>query len=150
MNIIGRSDIAKLLGSIGLNERDMARLFENSLFPHSSGSPNTPPDFPTINAWEDEASICVESELPGFKVEDIEVQVTGASQLSIKGERKPPAVEGHFHRRERGFGQFARLITLPFEVQAGNVDARMRNGVLNIRVLKKTNDQSRKIEVRVV
>lgn len=150
MSVIGRSDFAKLLGSVELNERDLAHLFENGLSTNANAGPNAPTDFPAINAWEDETSIIVETELPGFRVEDIDLQVTGDNQLSIKGERQPPAVEGHWHRRERGFGQFARLVTLPFEVQAGNVDARMQNGVLNIRLLKKPNDQSRKIEVKVV
>lgn len=45
--------------------------------------------YPPLNLWEDAGKLYIEAELPGFKLEDLDIYVTGENQLSIKGERKP-------------------------------------------------------------
>src|SRR5262249_45359610 len=68
--------------------------------------------FPAVNVWEDSDTVFVEAELPGLDLKDLEIYVTGGNQLTIKGERKPPALEkGVWHRQERGFGAFTRTLT---------------------------------------
>ncbi len=105
--------------------------------------------FPAVNVWEDGDALHIEAELPGQKLEDLEIYVTGNNQLTLKGERKATTPEkGVRHRQERGFGKFVRTITLPFAVDANNVDARFEHGVLNIKLAKHESAKARKIVVK--
>lgn len=105
--------------------------------------------FPPINLWEDGDSVQVEAELPGFRLEDLDITVTGQNQLSIKGERKLEGPQkGVQHRRERFVGSFTRTLTLPVAIDAAQVDARLENGVLRIRLAKQEQAKPRKITVK--
>jgi HSP20 family protein len=86
-------------------------------------------------------------ELPGTSREEVEVSIAGRS-LTVSGERprfEPP--EGaHLLRRERPSGKFSLTIRLPAEVDPLGVVAKMREGVLDIR-LPKPSPRGRSIEV---
>ena len=80
--------------------------------------------YPPLNLWADDENLSVEAELPGIDISDLEIFVSGENQLSIKGERKPPQHEGGtWHRQERGFGGFSRMVELPEPVDAEKVTA---------------------------
>jgi HSP20 family protein len=105
--------------------------------------------FPALNIWEDDDNLFVEAELPGLELSDLEIYVSGENQLSLKGERKLPALEkGTWHRQERGYGAFSRLVELPYAVKAERVTAQFRNGVLTITLPKREEVKPRKIEVK--
>lgn len=104
--------------------------------------------FPAVNVWEDDQTLYAEAELPGLKMDDIEVYVL-ADELTIKGERKHNAADdATFHRRERGVGTFSRVLRLPVEVEADKVKADLRDGVLRIMLPKAQAARPRKIEVK--
>jgi HSP20 family protein len=106
--------------------------------------------FPALNLWEDNDNLFVEAELPGLELYDLEIYVNGDNQLTIKGERKRPAVEGGtWHRQERGYGTFSRLIELPQEVNADRVTAEFKNGILTITLPKREEIKPRRIQVKV-
>jgi HSP20 family protein len=106
--------------------------------------------FPPLNVWADESNLYVEAELAGFQLEDLEMYVTGENQLSIKGERKQPELQnGTWHRQERGFGAFSRVLELPDAVDSERVSAEFRQGVLTITLPKKEEVRPRRIEVKV-
>jgi len=87
--------------------------------------------------------------LPGFRLEDLEIFVTGQNELSIKGERKFQAPEKSVqHRQERFFGGFTRVLTLPMAIDVNQVDAHLENGVLRIRLGKQEQAKPRKISVK--
>ena len=68
--------------------------------------------FPALNVWEDETKVYVETELPGLDLESLEIYVNAGNQLSLKGERKEPEGQpGTWHRRERGYGAFSRVLS---------------------------------------
>lgn len=105
--------------------------------------------FPAVNMWENGNALHLEAELPGLKIEDLEIYVTGNTQLSIKGERKAVAPEKSVrHRQERPFGKFSRTWTLPFAVDPNKVEARFENGVLQIELAKHESAKPRKIAVK--
>jgi len=107
------------------------------------------PVFPPINVWEVDETLEIEAELPGLKLDDLEIFVTGNNQLTLKGERKAAMPEkGVRHRQERGFGKFVRTLTLPFAVDANKVEARFENGVLRINLAKHESAKARKIVVK--
>jgi HSP20 family protein len=105
--------------------------------------------FPALNIWQDEGTVYAEAELPGMELNDLEIFVTGGNQLTIKGERKEPKLDnGTWHRQERGFGSFARVVNLPVDVNAERVEARLANGVLTITMPKTEAAKPRKIVVK--
>ena len=105
--------------------------------------------YPPLNLWEDDNNLYVEAELPGFNLDDLEMFVTGENQLSIKGERKQPGLEnGTWHRQERGYGAFGRLMELPTPVDSDQVSAEFKNGVLTVKLPKKAEAKPRRIEVK--
>src|SRR5210317_1082347 len=127
---------------------EMNRLFGR--YGAGNGSDRTDAGYPALDLWEDEDKLYVEAELPGMELGDLEIFVNGDDQLSIKGERKPPEIaKASWHRRERGFGSFSRLMSLPHNVDAENVHAEFKNGVLTIAMPKKEESKPRRIEVKV-
>lgn len=103
---------------------------------------------PALNVWEDERSLYVEAELPGLKMEDLELLVSGG-ELTIKGQRPEAGGEGvTYHRRERERGDFTRVIRLPVAVEADKVEASLKAGILTIRLPKSDSARMRRIEVK--
>lgn len=105
--------------------------------------------FPAVNLWQGEQSVALTAELPGFKPDDIDIQVKDDA-LTISGERELPETgdKAVWHLRERPVGKFARTIRLPFRVDAEKVDARFVNGVLEIELVRPEEDRPRRIEVK--
>jgi len=121
----------------------------NRLFGRYNGSRTMPPAGPAVNVWEDETNVYAEADLPGMKLERLEVFVTEGNQLTLQGERQPTPVEGAvWHRQERGFGQFLRQITLPSLVDADKVEAKYEFGVLHLTLPKSAAAKPHKITVK--
>ena len=104
--------------------------------------------FPAVNVWEDNDAFHLEAELPGLKQEDVNIAVTQRNVLTLSGERKPEEGEGRWHRRERGFGRFQRVLRLPAPVDADKVEARLDNGVLRLTLPKHEDAKPRRIAVK--
>jgi HSP20 family protein len=126
---------------------EMNQLFDR--WGSGEGPPSAYTAQPALNVWEDSDHVCLEVELPGLELKDLEIYVTGGTQLTLKGERRPAGPErGVWHRRERQFGGFARSLTLPYPVNADKVDAKLENGVLTVRLAKHESARPRKIPVK--
>ncbi len=105
--------------------------------------------YPAINVWEEGNDAIIEAELPGLNIEDVNVLVS-ANDVTLNGERKACQGEcknGAFIRRERPESAFTRVVTLPWDVDAANVSAKLVDGVLTIRMAKLQPSQSKKITV---
>lgn len=106
--------------------------------------------FPAVNVWEGEEKLFAEAEVPGLKLDDLEILIKG-DELTIKGERKSGQQEGvTYHRRERGSGPFCSVIRLPVEVEVEGVEASLENGVLTMEMPKSAKARPRKIEVKAL
>ena len=139
--IIGRYPVLRL-------RNEMDRLFEGLFERAPAAGPVGTNAFPTLNVWEDDGKLYVEAELPGLKLDDLELYVDG-NELTVKGQRQETREEdASYHRRERGVGPFSRVIQLPVEVDAENVDAALRNGILTITLPKAQAVMPRRIEVK--
>jgi HSP20 family protein len=126
---------------------EMNRLFERWAAPGSTAAARA--EFPPVNVWEEGDHLYVEAELPGLDLKGLEIYVTGGNQLTFQGEAKPPVPDkGVWHRRERLFGRFSRTLTLPYPVDAEKVEARLENGVLQVRLAKHESARPRKIAVK--
>jgi HSP20 family protein len=125
---------------------EMDRLFRRSDWNRAEQAPVA---FPPLDLWQDGDSLYIEAELPGMEIDNLEIYVTGGNQLSIRGERKPPTVEkGTWHRQERGYGQFSRLLTLPCDVKTDEVEAEFKNGVLTITLPKCEAAKPRRLSIK--
>ncbi|CAN5506627.1 Hsp20/alpha crystallin family protein [soil metagenome] len=106
-------------------------------------------EFPAINVWTSEEGALVRTELPGVPPEQVDISLVNDT-LTIKGQRCSESTEDdqRCHRLERGFGQFARSIKLPFAVEPEAVNADFRDGILQIELPRAAVEKPRKISVR--
>ena len=104
--------------------------------------------YPPLNVWEDDGHLYAEAELPGMKLDDIQVTLTEGDQLTISGERKWGGDEAQWHRQECGYGRFSRTITLPYPVEADRVEARYEAGVLTLTLPKAEAVKPKRITVK--
>ena len=135
------------LGTLRYMQREMDRLFGRS----DSGDSRRVGGgtYPPVNVLNGSDDIIVQCELPGIKREDMDLSITGET-LVIKGSLAAPAEEGQvrYHRQERGFGQFSRTIVLPDKIDADNIQAEYKAGILSIRLPKSEAARPRQIEIR--
>jgi HSP20 family protein len=105
-------------------------------------------EFPPVNVWRGEDGIVVTAEVPGVRLDDMDLSVH-QNTLTIKGKREVQAQEPDvsFHRRERLYGPFGRTIALPFPVDSERVTASSENGVLTIVLPRPESDKPRKIHI---
>lgn len=104
---------------------------------------------PSINVSETDADIKVKAELPGLEAKDIEISVSG-DILTLKGEKKEEKEEKEekYYYKEQYAGTFQRSLRLPAEVQSDKVDAKFKNGVLNIVLPKAEGTETKKIKIK--
>lgn len=123
--------------------RQLDQLFDD--FMGVSGTPSVTTWTPTVELIEKGDNLLLTSYLPGVSADDVDVQVTRESVL-ITGQRKRedlPEGDRMLHSDVR-YGQFRRLIELPYEVQNGNVDASFEDGILNL-ILPKIEEEKNKV-----
>lgn len=101
-----------------------------------------------VDIYEDEDSLTVEAELPGFAKDEIDINIE-QGVLSIHAERKQvERKEGTTHVNERRYLRVARKFTLPSSVDATNVDAKLADGILTLKLSKRDEVKPRKIQVQ--
>ncbi len=103
--------------------------------------------FPAFNVWANDDGAAVTSELPGVRMDDLDITVSG-KRIVIKGTRKDSEGSGvRYMRRERPAGDFSRSFEMPFQIDAGRVSARLNQGVLQVDLPRAEVDKPRKIVV---
>lgn len=124
---------------------DMDRLFDNafrtfgmpSLFhrEHVSGLGEGVMLKPKVDIASSDKKYEIAVEVPGVKTEDIDLELNGR-KLIIRGEKihEEKKEEKDFHRVERSYGSFQRILTLPEDVKLDSVKANSKDGVLKIEI----------------
>jgi HSP20 family protein len=106
---------------------------------------------PAVDIFETDAhEVVLKAELPDVKKEDIGVTVEN-NVLTLTGERKQEQStrREQFQRVERRFGSFSRSFTLPASVDAGQIAASYKDGVLTIRLPRREEAKPKQISVNV-
>jgi HSP20 family protein len=104
--------------------------------------------FPSLNMFHDKDGLVVRAEVPGIPPDQIAVTVEHR-RLSITGKRQQvDRDKGSYHRRERRYGEFARSVQLPEDVDADKATAECRNGLLTVRIPKSAAAKPRQISVQ--
>ncbi|REJ65983.1 MAG: Hsp20/alpha crystallin family protein [Planctomycetota bacterium] len=141
------SDLDRIFS--GAFDRDFAR-FEGSRSPRGWAPP--------LDVTEEDDTYHFEVDVPGFRLEDIDVTIEGR-KVTIAG--KParedatehdgtdePTTPRTIHLRERHADAFSRTVTMPVHVDATKAEASLSDGVLSLRVPKAEAARQHKIEVR--
>ena len=106
---------------------------------------------PAVDIFEtDSHEVVIKAELPDVKKEDIGVTFEN-NVLTLTGERKQEqsTKREQFQRVERRFGSFSRSFTLPASVDAGQIAASYKDGVLTIRLPRREEAKPKQISVNV-
>jgi HSP20 family protein len=137
---------------------EMDRLFEDAGFgsswlgrPYSQRSElNSFAWSPQIETFQRDNQFVLRADLPGLNKDDLKVIVDG-NCLAIQGERKKEWTSdqegGGGYRSERSYGSFYRCVELPQGVQAENVSATFRDGVLEVKMPAAEQKQARRVEI---
>ena len=121
-----------------LVRNEVERMFDNVLASHSGTRA-----YPSLNMIDDDNNVYVEAELPGVRMEDVDVTVADGV-LTISGRRTVTTpVDTNAIRRERGDLEFERSISL----EANGTEAVLREGVLLLTMPKSENAKARRVQV---
>ena len=130
---------------------DMDELFHNRLASVLGGAGLESVAWsPVVDIEETKNDYVIRAELPGLDKDKVKVVVEDGI-LTLSGERDlERKVEGKtFHRVERSYGTFSRSFTLPEAVNSEGVEAKFKDGLLEIHVAKLEELLPKSIEVRV-
>ncbi|HNX41742.1 MAG: Spore protein SP21 [Candidatus Aminicenantes bacterium ADurb.Bin508] len=103
---------------------------------------------PATDIWETPENFMLRAELPGFKREEISLEVK-ENLLTIGGERKEEFDQEQVHcfRRESFRGSFQRAYLLPNNIDTSRIKATMEKGVLEITLPKSERAKAKRIEI---
>jgi len=108
----------------------------------------TRPVAPAVDIFEDAAGITLLADMPGVSRESLDVRLDG-DELAVEGR-----VELQLQEDMRSVWaevqapRFRRVFTLSRELDAGRIEANLKDGVLQLRIPKQAQAQARRIEVR--
>ena len=101
---------------------------------------------PASDIYETDTSYLIAIDLPGINRESLEIDIDD-NRLVMKGTR---AIEAsRQHRIERPRGKFRRTFSVPASVDQGKIGAEYKDGVLQIRLPKRTEQKAKRIDIKV-
>ena len=103
-----------------------------------------------VDVAEKNGAYLVTAEVPGVKKEDIHVSVDGA-QVTLEAELKQEREAGKDERVlhiERSYGKATRSFSLPQEIDEAKVEAKYRDGVLELTLPKKAAAARKQIAIQ--
>ena len=123
----------------------------NSLFPEFVDYENTCEKFSMpVELHEHEKEYCVKAEIPGIKKEDLDIDLDkNYITINAKKEEEKEDNGKHYKKSEFRYGEFARTIYFPEEIDTEKTVAKLEHGILNIKAPKKEikKDSVRKLTV---
>ena len=129
--------------SFGLMRPELASLMER-FFPRWPGLLEPIEEMlEKIEIVNKEKEVLVRAEVPGFEPAEVVVEVTG-NLLTIRAEHKPEEVKPE--KPEEFWSKFERTIVLPVTVEPEKIEAICKNGILEIRLPRKPEAMTRRIE----
>jgi HSP20 family protein len=90
---------------------------------------------PSVDIAESKKAYKISVEIPGIEPDQIDLHIEGDT-LVLSGEKRQESEDDDegFHRVERSYGQFRRVLTLPEDADADGIKADFNNGVVKIKV----------------
>ena len=102
---------------------------------------------PAVDVFEDAAGITLLADMPGVPRDQLELKVEGDALLIEGGVRQltPEGLEAVY--AEVRVPRYRRSFTLSRELDAGRIEATLKDGVLTLRIPKQAHAQPRRIAV---
>jgi len=103
-----------------------------------------------IDLAEQDGSYAVKAEIPGVRKEDIDVRIDG-NVVTISAEVKSEKEEkdnGRLLRQERQQGYASRTFTLACAVDEAKADASYKDGILQLKLPKKSGDSTKRLTIQ--
>ncbi len=110
----------------------------------TSGGPMFIPD---ADIYEDKDALHVEVDMPGVEKDGVTIDLEN-DRLTIYGKSYVPPYESRASYQEYRVGDFSRSFILPNTVDRNGIDAKMKDGVLCLRLPKAEHAKPRKIEIK--
>ena len=102
-----------------------------------------------MDVAEEGDKILVKIEVPGVEEKDLKINFEDGV-LTVSGERQfERKDERNYHRIERAYGTFTRTFALPRTVDANQITANYRSGILEIEIPKKEEAKPRQIAINI-
>ena len=101
---------------------------------------------PAADIYETESGFLLALDLPGIDREALEIDAED-NRLIVKGTRT--IEESRQHRSERPRGRFLRTFTVPASVDQSKIGAEYRDGVLQIRLPKRSEQKPKRIDIKI-
>jgi HSP20 family protein len=130
----------------------MNRLFEDATQKHTREGAGAGDEFeradwtPASDITETESDYLIAMDLPGIDRDALQIDIDD-NRLVVKGTR---AIAGSKqHRSERPRGKFLRTFSVPGSVDQGKIGAEYKDGVLQIRLPKRSEQKAKKIDIKI-
>lgn len=94
---------------------------------------------PNVDIAETGKDYTISMEVPGVDEKDVRLELSG-NTLTISGEKRQEkeSKDRNWHRVERSYGSFRRVLSLPEDANTDKTEATFRNGVLTITLPRTT------------
>jgi HSP20 family protein len=104
---------------------------------------------PAFDVWEAKDAYVFKADVPGFREQDIDISVT-SNRLTVSGKREAEQVSESdtYYCSERSAGVFTRTFTLPEGINADQIRADLKEGILTVNVPKTAAVQPKRITVQ--
>ncbi len=129
----------------------MNRLFQETMArQRGQDDPESGGWAPAVDIFETGDQITLRADLPGLEQDAIEIRIDD-NTLIIRGERLFPEdmKRDDLQRSERPYGAFNRTFSLPSSVDQGGIEARHKQGVLEVVLPKRQSSKTGTIRVEV-
>lgn len=144
--------MARLFEELDQFRRQMDQLFERHFGAlWSTAERSSEPTFspPVETGWTDDY-LNIRFVIPGVTEKDLELSIQG-NQLVIRGQRRPPE---NFGREDATwfaipYGRFERVVDLPSGLDLDNLQARLHDGVLDVRIPLAAEVKPKRIPIEV-
>lgn len=103
---------------------------------------------PAVDLIDKQDKLVAKVELPGVEKKDVKLSLND-SNLTIQGELKKDeeTKKEDYYYRERAYGSYSRTISLPTEVDKEKIQAKFKNGILEITMPKKPEVKPKEITI---
>jgi HSP20 family protein len=98
-----------------------------------------------VDVQERDDAVVVRADAPGFDPGDFDVEIRGDNLVLCACQSEESSEEEGFRWQKR---ELFRSVPLPAEIDADNIDAKYRNGILTIKLPKTEQAKGKKIEIK--
>lgn len=147
MSIVRWNPARELLGMQNEMNRLLNNFFDRDFFETSYRRGLWEPAVDISESMED---FFVTADLPGLSKDDVKISYEDGV-ITIKGEKKQEKEEKdkNYHRVERSYGMFERSFRLPSRIDVNKIEARFKDGVLNLRLPKTEEARPKEIPIKI-